>query len=342
MYQYENEGVELKKFHLPRSEWKLLIKLLLATILSFLFSWAIGEPYSATAAVTANLFLYVDRGYFGGIRYGTKRVLVQIIQGLLVLALIIPLHYWLDIPIPDIVFIIGISCIAMVVGFVLNYRYSYAPLVCTLVNATYIIVCSTVRDITSFPYRILECGAGFLIGYLINYLIMPQKDRYQDILENKKQCFDMVMSGQIDDDYQLRKKRLSTDISFLREDSQKGLKKHRRTEEELEIVNLFQLLLSDTEEYLCAYQSQHHLLDAIFKQQVDKLFQIGKKQHYYLLENMEGKKTDSIVAIVIPDLKPQSNSEIILAAGLLSYLQNLNLLIETFQLFLQKGKPLSS
>lgn len=74
-----------------------------------------GDVHSPTTAVTANLFLYTDRGYTGSLRYGTKRVLVQLVQGLFVVGLIFPCKYF-QWPVPDVVLIIVASCVALCVG----------------------------------------------------------------------------------------------------------------------------------------------------------------------------------------------------------------------------------
>ena len=70
---------------LTKSEWALIIKLMLCTVLATIFSWAIGDVYNPATAVTANLCLYVDRGYRGTLIYAVRRITAQIIQGALAL-----------------------------------------------------------------------------------------------------------------------------------------------------------------------------------------------------------------------------------------------------------------
>ena len=75
---------------MTEDEKSLIVRLMFCTVFSMLFSLLMGDPYSATTAVTVNLFLYTDRGYCGSIRYGLRRVAVQVFQGTLVLLVIVP------------------------------------------------------------------------------------------------------------------------------------------------------------------------------------------------------------------------------------------------------------
>ena len=73
-----------------REEKMLILKLAICTVICTLFAWLVKDPYRVTAAVTANLYLYIDRGYRGGNRYGFRRVTVQIVQGAILALMIIP------------------------------------------------------------------------------------------------------------------------------------------------------------------------------------------------------------------------------------------------------------
>lgn len=136
--------------------------------------------------------LISQRGYKGSLRYGARRVLVQVVQELLVIALIVPCK-WLSLPIPDAALIIISLCLALCVGLPINYKSQFLPVNCTLANATFIIAYATVRDTAMFPMRVMECVAGFVIGYLVNYIIFRQKDRAADIRRNIARCADSLL-----------------------------------------------------------------------------------------------------------------------------------------------------
>jgi hypothetical protein len=67
--------LKMKKYlQMTKTERELIVKLIWCTVFSTLFSWAVGDLYSPTTAVTANLVLYIDRGYRGSLqsRINTK------------------------------------------------------------------------------------------------------------------------------------------------------------------------------------------------------------------------------------------------------------------------------
>ena len=217
----------MKKYlQMSKTEYELIIKLAICTVLATIFSWAIGDLYSPTTAVTANLFLWCDRGYCGSLRYGTRRVIVQIIQGPLVIAVIFPCKYFV-LPIPDIVLIIVACCFALVIGLPANYRNQYSPFNCTLANATYVIVCAAVHNMEAFPKRVLQCIAGGLIGYFVNYIVFSYRDRITELNRNIKSSVIDLISNQCFDTYNQNIALIDRDFGFLIEDSQCGNKKVR-------------------------------------------------------------------------------------------------------------------
>ena len=117
----------MKKYLImTKSEYALIVKLILCTALATLFSWAMGDVHNPTTAVTANLCLYVDRGYRGNLLYAVRRIMAQLIQGFLVLLLIFPCKYF-DLPVPDGVLILAACCFAIAVGLPFNFKHTYAP-----------------------------------------------------------------------------------------------------------------------------------------------------------------------------------------------------------------------
>lgn len=166
-----------KRMHDPLepAEKETITRILAGTILAFLLAWAIGRPYSPTIAVTANLCLYTDRGYLGMVRYGVRRVAVQVVQGILVLLIMGFVRYVTHLPIPDGLLILLASCVGLLVGLPVNYRQPYSPLVCTLGNATFIIACAVAREPAAFPWRVFECFAGFLIAWGVDRVVLTRK-----------------------------------------------------------------------------------------------------------------------------------------------------------------------
>lgn len=82
------------------------------------------------------------------------------------ISLIFPCKYF-NLLIPDVALIIISSCIAICIELPINYKNTYSPANCTLANATFIISCTAVQNTGIFASRVLECIAGFLIGYFV-------------------------------------------------------------------------------------------------------------------------------------------------------------------------------
>lgn len=173
---------------LSTSDKETIIKFLLCTVSGILFAWIIGDPYTATTAVTANLILYVDRGFAGSIHYGWKRLEVQIIQGGLVLFAFFLLNHISPLGLPDPAKLIIACCIAISIGLPLHYIHPIAPLTTTLANATFVMACGILSDANFYFIRIFHCLGGAIIGLLINWVIMPQHDRFTESLENLSVC----------------------------------------------------------------------------------------------------------------------------------------------------------
>lgn len=244
---------------------ELILKLLLCTLLSALYSWLVGDIYSVTAVVTANLFLHVDRGYCGSLRYAGRRVLVQIVQGALVLVIILPCKYWLHLPVPDIALFTAASLFGIAVGMPINYKYQFSPLNATLANATFIIAIGVLNGLDMLPYRVLHCAAGAVIGYVVNFVLMPQRDRYQEAARRGLRCTELSLRRRTDpvfdmdseqaEEYRGCKQLLSVDITFLAQDNEKGLRRHKRAPEALSAVRTVYQLLDIREDLLLSLKS---------------------------------------------------------------------------------------
>ena len=314
--------------NLTQAERELLTKLILCTIVGTLFSWAIGDVYSPTTAITANLFLYCDRGYIGSLRYGTKRVLVQIIQGFLVLIWIIPCKYF-GFPVPDAIIIMLASGLAICIGLPNNYRHEYSPLNCTLANASFIIACASVHNITAFPYRVLECVMGYAIGYLINYIIIPPKNRYQEAVRTIEKCAKALILEENLDLYQQNRDQLKNELKILIEDSEKGSKKYRLSGTAINLLFAHDRLLSGLEEY----KSDHHgccdYVDNEFLRLVEDTYECSKRLHLSLVQNIDHERIEEAEIVIPPELKPVNHAEIRLAASLIKYVELLTDFLDT-------------
>ena len=245
---------------MSRINKELILKLFLCTLFSSVYSCLVGDIYSVTAVVTANLFLYVDRGYCGSLRYASRRVLVQIVQGVLVLLIILPCKYWLHLPVPDIALFAAASLFGIAVGMPINYKYQFSPLNATLANATFIIAIGVLTDLKMLPLRVLHCVAGAVIGYLVNFVIMPQRDRYQEAARRGVRCTEISLQRRTDpvfdidseqaEEYRRDKQLLSVDIPFLNQDHENGLKRHKRTPQSLAAIRTVYQLLDIREDML--------------------------------------------------------------------------------------------
>ena len=253
-----------------------MFKLVLCTVLSVLFSWAIGDEYCMTTAVTANLFLYIDRGFYGGNRYAMRRIAVQIVQGFILAMIILPCKYIFSLSIPDPILIMLASAAALMIGLPINYKHQYSPLNCTLANATFILAAYMVRDFSKYPYRVLHCIVGFLIGYLVNYILMPDQDRYEKVWGLIRECACELSENGASEVYSKARNELERNIKFLSEDSKKGLKRHRCSENEIIKIRCCHDLIAAAEKYLvCREQYKSGVSDA-FLNETDEYVEIHR------------------------------------------------------------------
>ena len=226
----------MKKYLImTKSEYALIVKLILCTALATLFSWAMGDVHNPTTAVTANLCLYVDRGYRGNLLYAVRRIMAQLIQGFLVLLLIFPCKYF-DLPVPDGVLILAACCFAIAVGLPFNFKHTYAPLNCTLANATFIIACSAVQSMEFFPHRVLQCVAGALIGYFVNYIVFPYQDRAKEILRLADSCITALIQNRDSAAFSRTMSLLEKEYAFVVADKGKKRRSARMSQEELRFL----------------------------------------------------------------------------------------------------------
>lgn len=304
---------------LSATESELIIKLILCTVISMLFTWAIGNPYSPTTAVTANLFLYTDRGYVGGCKYAFRRILVQILQGVILMIIIIPCKYWLQLPIPDTIIMIIAGCLALAVGLPINFKHQYAPYNCTLANATFVIMCSMVHDLHMFPIRVLECIVGFFIGYAVNYVIMPKHIRYNEAVKKARTCMELVMK---DDDllqYHTVKAQLATDIKYLSEDAKRGLNRHKCTEEQLSILKDFYVALDFLELLNKRWELYNQSISGEFREEYQEAYAEVVRLHERVIDLLDNKEMEELQPIMNKELKANNKEESIIQVALWEY-----------------------
>lgn len=312
---------KLKKIYgeLSATEIELVIKLILCTVISMLFTWAIGNPYSPTTAVTANLFLYTDRGYVGGCKYAFRRVLVQILQGFILMIIIIPCKYWLQLPIPDTIIMIIAGCLALAVGLPINFKHQYAPFNCTLANATFVIMCSMVRDLHMFPIRVLECIVGFFIGYAVNYAIMPKHIRYNEAVKKAKICMELVIKGDGFLQYHTVKAQLATDIKYLSEDAKRGLNRHRCTEEQLSMLKDFYVALDFLELLNKRWELYNKSISGEFREEYQEAYAEVVRLHERVIDLLDNNELEELQPVMNKELKAHNKEESIIQVALWEY-----------------------
>lgn len=312
---------KIKKIYgeLTATESELVVKLILCTVISMLFTWAMGNPYSPTTAVTANLFLYTDRGYTGGCKYAFRRVLVQILQGLILMVIIIPCKYWLQLSIPDTIIMIVAGCVALAIGLPINFKYQYAPFNCTLANATFVIMCSMVRDLHMFPIRVLECVVGALIGYVINYVIMPKHIRYEEAVEKAKRCMELVIQDEDLPQYHIVKTQLAMDLRYLSEDAKRGLNRHKCTEKQQNMLNEFYVALDFLELLKKRWELYHKSLSEEFREEYQQAYNEVVKLHERAIELLENNEIGKEYSVTNKEFRVSSKEESILQVALWEY-----------------------
>ena len=227
----------------------LIVKLILCAVLCTLFSWLAGHPHSPTAAVTATLIVYSDRGFGNGVRYGMKRLVTQIIQGGFLLLVLLLFRRCSGEAFSEPVILILVIVIVLAVTLPINFRYSYAPLNCTLANATFVIATGLISESGYYLTRVLLCAAGAEIGYVIDAAITLPRDRYRSALACAKRCTEsaLLVSAQDKDlhsTYLKDKKQLERSISLMKAEQLKWLKKHRYPDDLIRQLQLADELLN--------------------------------------------------------------------------------------------------
>ena len=312
----------MKKYlQMSKTEYELIIKLAICTVLATIFSWTIGDLYSPTTAVTANLFLWCDRGYCGSLRYGTRRVLVQIIQGILVSAVIFPCKYF-ALPIPDIILITMACCLALMIGLPINYQNQFSPFNCTLANATYVIACAAVHNMEAFPKRVLQCIAGGLIGYFVNYIVFSYRDRTTELNKNIKSSVVDLISNHCFDTYNKNIALIDKDFGFLIEDSQNENKRLQVSDDRIACILFHKKLMQVLFDYLLFYENHKNQFSEPFQAQLQTLYKEAASVHNKLLEDMDGN--NEITTITIPNIHISSPIELSMLGRLLEYISLLN------------------
>lgn len=312
---------------------ELVIKFLLCSVLGLTYALLVGDPYSATAAVTANLFLYTDRGYYGGIKYGFRRIAVQMVQGALVLAIVFPMRHWFYVPIPDTVLIILASCVAILIGLPLHVKYQIAPYSTTLANATFIMATSTVHNLAFYPFRIMHCIVGLAIGYLVNYILMPRHNRYQEAVQKIEKCTNFMLwqispADEMDADgalpYGEVRALAETDVKFLIQDVKRGRRQRLWTAELAELVSLANQLLTLLDGIKSDLLSGEAHVGEAFLQSWRAGFAESTAAHKAVIGAIRTAGDGCISQLKECGITGESADEIVLLAGLIQYRRMLN------------------
>ena len=165
---------------------------------------------------------------------------------------------------------------------------------------------------------------GYAIGYLINYIIIPPKNRYQEAVRTIEKCAKALILEENLDLYQQNRDQLKNELKFLIEDSEKGSKKYRLSGTAINLLFAHDRLLSGLEEY----KSDHHgccdYVDNEFLRLVEDTYECSKRLHLSLVQNIDHERIEEAEIVIPPELKPVNHAEIRLAASLIKYVELLN------------------
>lgn len=313
----------IKKYiHMTKAEYELIIKLVLCTIIATIFSWLTGDLYSPTTAVTANLFLWSDRGYHGSIKYAIRRVLAQIIQGIFVLLFILPCKYY-DIPIPDVILITVACCFAIIIGLPINYKHTFAPFNCTLANATFVIACATVQHIDAFPKRVFQCVMGALIGYFVNYIVFSYKDRGNEILNLTEDCLTVLIRDRNFDTFNRNMALFEKEYAFLIDDKGKTKRRSKMTEEEINFLKWNKELLQKLSGFVAVYEVHKNNISNECRKIMWELFSYALMTHKQVVDDSKQGKY-KVEKIVIPPFTVECNEDLFFLDRLVEYVNVIN------------------
>lgn len=314
----------IKKYtDMTKAEYKLIIKLVLCTIIATLFSWLMGDIYSPTTAVTANLCLWNDRGYYGNIKYAIRRILAQIIQGIFVLLFIFPCKYY-EIPIPDVILIIVSCCFAIIIGLPINYKHTYAPFHCTLANATFIIACATVQHIDAFPKRVLQCVVGAFIGYFVNYIVFSYNDRENEILNLTEKCLTALIRDRNFDGFNKNMVLLEKEYAFLVEDKGKNKRKSKMTAEEINFLKWNKELLQKLSAFVAVYEVHKNNISDACREIVWEVFPRALTTHKEVVANSQKQAVYQVEKIEIPPFTVERHEDLLFLCRLVEYVDVIN------------------
>lgn len=315
-----------------RENRERLIKFILCSVLGLGAGALLGYPTTPTIAVSAILMLYIDRGYTGSIRYSWRRVRVQLVMGGIAMALIFLLRA--ATPLPDWAVGMVSAVIAITIGLPLQNRYQLAPLTVTLGNAALIMVTGILSRPSFYPERVLFCFLGAIIAHVVNFIVMPQADRYGTVCaqlrEDAEALLGALLEGRAGAEPGVMKRSeafLEKHIGFLKED---GRWKRRRLEGwrcELAAGLLdTEHRLIRTAEDLARWGGE---LDPDFRARWAERFAEGAALHSLLLDAATGEAPPvGCSAPELPCLPAEAPGEVVLAADLLHYLERLERLVK--------------
>ena len=210
-------------------------------------------------------------------------------------------------------------------------KYSYSPVLSTLATATVIIACGTVQSFTRFPFRILECIAGYAIGYFVNYFLVPPEDRYQKTKQSLVKCSEILVMDGTSPAYRKAKNTLDSDFQLLTEDSEHGLKKYHHEKKELLMLHAFKKILEAIEAYQDHLKHYQPKINADYSKQLHKEFHttwdyyMVLLHHYFNKNDLDLEPQEEFLSS--PELNPSSDEEVLLASDIIDFRERLRTLI---------------
>lgn len=309
-----------------------LIKFILCSVLGLALGKIIGYPGTSTIAVSSILMLYIDRGFTGSLRYSWRRIQAQVFIGGIVYAVIWVLR--VSSPLPD--WIIGIlaAVTAIAIGLPLQHRKPFAPLTVTVGNAALIMAAGTLANGHFYQERVLFCVLGAVIAHVVNFLVMPQTDRYGAVCLQLREDSVRLLCRVAVYEFPSRPPASETRadatgklLGLLRED--KRWKHQKLADWKYELAAG---LLAVQRQLLRLEEEIDRWGDGAgpqFRSEYLEHLEKGAALHRRLLDDLSSVAAPaSFVPFVLPILPAGGPEEVFIASGLLHYLESLNRMAE--------------
>lgn len=310
-------------------EKERIVKFILCFVIGLTVSALIGFPYSPTIAVSAILMLYIDRGYIGSFTYSRRRIMVQVVMGGVGLLMIYGIRAVFP-ALPDWITGIIVSVIAIVIFLPIQYKHPIAPLTVTMGNATLIMVTGILKSPAYYWQRVLFCVVGAAIAHVVNYVIMPQKDRFAVTTNALQEATGILVAQaqglplEVNAASRLHDAKATIDANLKHILADNKLRKFHRDEECIALLQGLSDMVHKLEAMLGREGSEDYR----------RLLSETVAAHHMLLENFLKGEGLRMETLSMPEATATGPEEIALYADLFKYRRETNRLIEVQNLYL--------